>query len=182
MEYSQKCYYVFFQKWAFYSTILIFLKYYNIVIVINTPITLNDQFEPLNAPKNRFPLFLSHFLCTKTTSLSLLALFIQKTQDFDSKVFKVHRAIHAQDSWSLTSGSLSCWTSVCLEKLSKLSYWLNVWNQLFPDMFARRLPYKYFGRRRLIRKYSGQCRLVLKFTLCMFLRDGFPGSLPTFFC
>ena len=55
-----------------------------------------------------------------------LSIFIQKIKDFDSKLFKVHRAIQAQDSWSLTSGSLSCWTSLCLLKLS--IHWLNVWN------------------------------------------------------
>ena len=32
-----------------------------------------------------------------------LSIFIQKTQDFDSKIFKVHRTIQAHDSWSLTS-------------------------------------------------------------------------------
>ena len=31
---------------------------HNIVIAINTPTTMNNQFEVLNAPKNRFTLFL----------------------------------------------------------------------------------------------------------------------------
>ena len=87
---------------------------YNIVIAINKPTIMNNQFEALNASKNQFSLFISHFLCTKTTSLSF-SLFIHPK---DLR-FKVHRAIQAQDSWSLTSRSLSCWTSVCLEKLSK---------------------------------------------------------------
>ena len=35
---------------------------HNIVIYINTPTTMNNQFEALNAPKNRFTLFHSQFL------------------------------------------------------------------------------------------------------------------------
>ena len=38
---------------------------HNIVIAINTPTTMNNQFEALNAPKNRFTLFYSQFLWTK---------------------------------------------------------------------------------------------------------------------
>ena len=90
---------------------------YNIVIAINKPTTMKNQFGALNAYKNQFSLFISHFLCTKITSLSL-SLFIHPK---DLR-FKVHRTIQAQDSWSLTSRPLSCWTFVCLEKLSKLSH------------------------------------------------------------
>ena len=41
------------------------LSIYKIVIAINTPTTMNNQFEVLNAPKNRFTLFYSQFLWTK---------------------------------------------------------------------------------------------------------------------
>ena len=63
-----------------------------------------------------------------------LSIFIQKIKDFDSKLFKVHRAFQAQDWWSLTSGSFSCCTSLCLEKLSTHS--LNVWNYYFFSRFV----------------------------------------------
>ena len=33
--------------------------------------TMNNQFEVLNAPKFRFLLYISHYLCTQTTPLSL---------------------------------------------------------------------------------------------------------------
>ena len=68
---------------------------------------MNNQTKAFNAPKNRFSLFLYYFLGTKQHLFHFLSLYIQKTQDFDSKLLKVHRAIQAQDSWSLTSGSLS---------------------------------------------------------------------------
>ena len=59
----------------------------------------------------------------------------------------------------LTSGSLQCWTSVCLEKLSKSSHWLKVWNQFFFQICGPRwLPYKSFGHWRLLQKSSDQCR------------------------
>ena len=89
------------------------LSIHNITIVINTPTTMNNQFEALNAPKNRFTLFLSQFLWTKN-NISLLSLHIhpKKTQDFDSKNFMVHRAIKAFDSWWVTF----VWDSGCLEK------------------------------------------------------------------
>ena len=54
--------------------------------------------------------FHSSYLISYALKPSLsLSLFIhqKKNQDFDSKLFKVHRAIQAQDSWSSTSGSLS---------------------------------------------------------------------------
>ena len=40
--------------------------------------TMNNQFEALNAPKFRFLLFTSHYLCTQTTSLSLSLYIHQK--------------------------------------------------------------------------------------------------------
>ena len=73
-----------------------FSSIYNIFIAINTLTTMKNQFVTLNAPKNQFSLFLSHFLCTKTTFLSLsLIIHPKKLQDFDSKLFKVHRVIQA---------------------------------------------------------------------------------------
>ena len=65
---------------------------------------MNNQFEAFNAPKFRFLLFISYYLCTQTTSLSLL-LYIhrKKTQNFDSK----HCKVQTHDSWALTSGSVS---------------------------------------------------------------------------
>ena len=69
----------------------------------------------------------------KTTSLSLsLHIHPKKTQDFDSKIFMVHRAIEAYDSlmghfwwrfWVLGE-------DLCV--INKLSHWLKLWNQFFP--------------------------------------------------
>ncbi|KAG5375159.1 hypothetical protein IGI04_039755 [Brassica rapa subsp. trilocularis] len=44
---------------------------YNIVIVINTITTMNNQFEALNAPKIDLPFFFLHSYELNTTSLSL---------------------------------------------------------------------------------------------------------------
>ncbi|WZZ34777.1 hypothetical protein YC2023_018178 [Brassica napus] len=49
---------------------------YEIVIVINTPTTMNNQFEALNAPKIDLPFFFLHSYELNTTSLSL-SLHIQ---------------------------------------------------------------------------------------------------------
>ena len=85
----------------------------NIVIAINTPTTMNNQFEALNAPKNRFTLFLSQFLWTKKKHLfTFFPYSSKKTQDFDSKIFIVHRAIETYYSWWVTF----VWDSGCLEK------------------------------------------------------------------
>ena len=84
---------------------------HNIVIVINTPTTMNNQFEAFNAPKNRFTLFLSQFLWIKNISLLSLNIHPKKTQDFDSKIFMVYRAIETYDSWWVTF----VWGSGCLE-------------------------------------------------------------------
>ena len=66
--------------------------------------TMNNQFEALKAPKFRFLLFISHYLCTQTTFLSLFSLYSSKeNQDFGSKLCKVQ----THDSWSLTTGSVS---------------------------------------------------------------------------
>ena len=56
--------------------------------------TMNNQFEALNAPKFQFLLFISHYLCTQTTSLSL-SVYIHKKPDFDSKLCKVQ----THESW-----------------------------------------------------------------------------------
>ena len=102
---------------------------HNIVIAINTPTTMNNQFETLNAPKNRFTLFLSQLLWIKD-NISLLSFYIypKKTQDFDCKNLMVLRAIEAY---------YSCWVTFCLRfcvlgkdfcMLKKLSHWLELWN------------------------------------------------------
>ena len=51
---------------------------YNIVFVINTPTTMDNHFEGVNALKFQTFLFLSHFLCTQITSLSLSLQIHQK--------------------------------------------------------------------------------------------------------
>ena len=132
---------------------------YNIVIAINTPTTLNNQFKALNAPKNRFRLLLSHFLWTKNNISFTFSLYSsKKIQDFDSKILKVHRTIQAHDSCSLTSRLLWWWSIVLLEKLNKLSHSLKLWNQIFfPEMSVRRLLCKSSPMWRLTRKSSGQC-------------------------
>ena len=55
---------------------------YNIVITMNTPTTMNNQFEAINALKNRFSLLIYHLLCAKTTSLSLSLYIHPKNQRF----------------------------------------------------------------------------------------------------
>ena len=71
---------------------------YNIVIAINTPTTMNNRFDALNAHKNRFWL-LSHFLWTKNNISFTFSLYSsKKIQDFDSKMFKVYRTIQAHAS------------------------------------------------------------------------------------
>ena len=112
-DYSWKCHHFFFENAYFTLSPSSSSSIHNIVIAINTPTTMNNQFETLNAPKNRFTLFLSQFLWTKN-NISLLSLHIhpKKTQDFDSKFFMVHRAIEAYDSWSVTF----VWDSGYLEK------------------------------------------------------------------
>ena len=64
-DYSRKrhhFFFFFFENANFTLSPSFFSSIYNIVIVINTPTTMNIQFEALNAPKNRFTLFLSQFL------------------------------------------------------------------------------------------------------------------------
>ena len=81
---------------------------YNIDTAINTSTTMNNQFKALKTPKNRFSLFLSHLLCTKTITFTFsLYSSKKKTKILILNFLKVHRAIQAQDSWSSTSGSLS---------------------------------------------------------------------------
>ena len=52
---------------------------------------------------------------------------------------------------------------------------------VFPDLFARRLSYKYSGRRKLIRR-SLLVNVKVSFTIDFMsdFRENFPGSLPTF--
>ena len=52
---------------------------------------------------------------------------------------------------------------------------------LFKDLFARRLPYKYYGRRRLIQR-SILVNEEVSFTIDFMsvFRENFPRSLPTF--
>lgn len=76
---------------------------YKISITINTSTTMNTQFEALNAPQiDLNSLFLNSYEL-KTTPLSLsLYIHPKKIQNFDSKIFMVHRAIEAYDSWWIT--------------------------------------------------------------------------------
>ena len=105
----EKCHYFFYENEHFTLPFPSSSSIYNIIIAINTPTTMNNQFEDLNAPKNQFSLFISNILFTKTISLSI-SLFIhpKKPQDFYSKFCKAHRAIQTPDSWPLTSGPFSC--------------------------------------------------------------------------
>ena len=84
------------------------LSIYNITIDINTLTTMNNQFKTLNSPKIDFHSSYLISYALKQHLFHFLSLFIQKTKDFDFKLFKVHRAIQPQESWSLTSGSFSC--------------------------------------------------------------------------
>ena len=61
---------------------------YKIAIAINTPTSMNNQFEALNAPQIDLHFFFLNSYELKTTSLSLsLHIHPKKTQDFDSKSF-----------------------------------------------------------------------------------------------
>ena len=86
---------------------------YKIDITINTPTTMNNQFEALNAPQIDLHFFFLNSYQLKTTFLSLsLHIHPKKSQDFDSKIFMVHRAIEACDSWWVAF----VWDFGCLEK------------------------------------------------------------------
>ena len=115
-DYSRKChhfFFFFFENAYFTLSPSSSSSIHNIVITINTPTTMNNQFEALNAPKNRFTLFLSQFLWTKNNiSFTFSTYSLKKTQDFDSKIFMLHRAIEAYDSCWVTF----VWDSECLEK------------------------------------------------------------------
>ena len=86
---------------------------YKIAIAINTPTTMNNQFEALNAPKIDLH---SHFLTyyeIKTTSLSLCLHIHPKNSSFwFNFFFMVDRAIQAYYSWWVTF----VWGSGWLEK------------------------------------------------------------------
>ena len=76
---------------------------YKIVIAIDTPTTMNNQFEAFNAPKIDLHFLFLNSYELKTTYLYSFSIFIKKrTQDFDSKIFMVHRAIEFYDSWWVT--------------------------------------------------------------------------------
>ena len=86
LDYSRKCHYFFlyfsFENEHFTLLSLFSSSIYNIVITMNTPTTMNNQFEALSALKNRFSLLISHLLCAKTTSLSLSIYIHPKNQRF----------------------------------------------------------------------------------------------------
>ncbi|KAG5393801.1 hypothetical protein IGI04_023764, partial [Brassica rapa subsp. trilocularis] len=71
---------------------------HNILIAINTPTTLNNQFEALNAPKIDLHSFFSILMNQKQHLFTFFPYSSKKTQDFDSKIFMVHSAIEAYDS------------------------------------------------------------------------------------
>ena len=66
LKYSRKCHYFLFffllKNEYFTLSFSYSSSIYNIVIAINTPTIMNNQFECLNAPKIRFCLLPSHFL------------------------------------------------------------------------------------------------------------------------
>ena len=127
LNYSQKCHY--FLLFLFFSKMSISLHHlssstsiYNIAIAMNTQPHWTTNLKLLMHLKIDF--YSSYLIsyALKQHLFHFLSIFIKKTQDFDSKFFKIHRAIQAHDSWSLTSGSLWWWSFVWLEKLNKLSY------------------------------------------------------------
>ena len=76
---------------------------YKNVIVNNTPTTMKNQFEVLNALQIDLHFFFLNSYELKTTSFSLsLYIHKKKTQYFDSKFFMLHRAIDAYDSQWVT--------------------------------------------------------------------------------
>ena len=74
-DYSRKCHYFFFLFLSKLSVLLYHSHLHQVFTILSLPSihqpTINNQFEALNAPKFRFLLFISHYLCTQTTSLSL---------------------------------------------------------------------------------------------------------------
>ena len=89
---------LFFWKWIFYSIILIFIKYYNIVIAMNTQTTMNNQFETLNAPKHLFSLLISHSYALKQHIFHFLYIHPKNSKILILIFLKVYRAIQ---SWFL---------------------------------------------------------------------------------
>lgn len=156
-----------FLKWLVYSIIFIFFHQVFIILILpwihQLIWTINLKY--LNESKNRFSLFVSYFIRTKTISLSLFFHTQPKNQDFDSKLLKVYIAIRTHDSWSLTRGSFSCSQDFlvnCLEKIMSLNdymevfslslFMLNFWTfggniltgwkyeiKLFQDMFTHKI-------------------------------------------
>ena len=75
-------FFIFFENEYFTLSSFIFNNYLQYCNCHEYTTTLNNQFEALNAPKNRISLVLSHFLCTKTTSISLSLYIHQKKPRF----------------------------------------------------------------------------------------------------
>ncbi|KAG5389332.1 hypothetical protein IGI04_030873 [Brassica rapa subsp. trilocularis] len=114
---------------------------YKNVIAINTPTTMNNQFEALNAPQIDLHFFFLNSYDLKIISLSLsLHIHKKKTKILILNFFMVHRVIEAYDSWWLT---FVC-DSGCVEKTYIYS--------------PRRLPSKSSRCRRLTWKSSSMQR------------------------
>ena len=76
---------------------------YNIVIVINTPTTMNKLFQTLNALKiNIFIILISY--THKPLPFHFLSYFIPKSKRFYFKFYNLIRVTQVHDSWSRTSG------------------------------------------------------------------------------
>ena len=160
-DYSRKChhFYFFFKNAYFTLSPSYSSNIHNIAIAINTPTTMNNQFEALNAPKNRFTLFLSQFLWIKNNiSFTFSPYSSKKPKIFILKYlwFIEPLKLTILDG-SLLFGILGAWRRLlCAKQVISLVETMKL--VFFQICSSRRLPGKSSGCRRLTWKSSGQCR------------------------
>ena len=130
---------------------------HNITIAINTPTTMNNQFEAL--PKNRFTFFLFQFLWTKN-NISLLSLHIHPKKKPKILILNFWWFIEPLKltilGVSLLFEIMGAWRRLlCAKQVISL---VETMKSVFsPDLFVQ-TTYKSSGCRRLTWKSSGQCR------------------------
>ena len=143
-------------------------------------LTMNNQFEALNALKFRFLLFISHYLCTQTTSLSFFSLYLSKKKSMILILNFIRFKL-----WFLVINKCVCFLEkfcvigksnqvISLVESTKLIF--------FSDLFVTRLSCKSSDRRILIRKSSVNKDVSFAIDFICVFRDDFYGSLPTFLC
>ena len=169
---------------------------------------MNNQFEALKAPKNRFSLFLSHFLCTKTISFTfslysskkktkiLILNFLRFIEPFKLKILGHQQVGRFRGTTTaplfskIHTSLISVWTSISrahnlcvLEEANQVISLVEGMKSIFyryvrqEDFRISLLVIEDLYENLLVMR-----RLVMQLTLCMFFREEFLESLPTFLC